>query len=332
MSLHVDVRQLIDDALEVSIVGSFSRIGYLVRCRLYGWRQAPLGALAGRTVLVTGPTSGLGRATAEALAELGARVILLGRSRDRLEVLRTDLIARHGADRFPCVEADMSSLASVRAAVDRIRAEEDRLDVLVDNAGAIQARRSLSPDGIEATFATMVVGPFVLVGGLLPLLQTSAGRVISVVSGGLYAQRLDLDDLQSERAPFDGTLAYARAKRASLVLIREWARRCRGGSVSFNAMHPGWADTPGLAEALPVFYRAMGPLLRTPAEGIDTILWLGTDPQGGRRGGGLYLDRRRRPYDRLPQTRLTSTDRERLWNITVSISGLPDPAPESAAR
>jgi NAD(P)-dependent dehydrogenase (short-subunit alcohol dehydrogenase family) len=324
----MDLRRLADDALEISVVGSFSRLGYLARRHLFGWHEPRPGALDGRTVLVTGPTSGLGRATTESLADLGARVILVGRSRDRLVALSTELMATHDADRFPCVVADMSSLVSVREAVERVRASEGRLDVLIDNAGAIRPRRELSADGIEATFATMVVGPFVLVSGLLPLLEASAGRVISVVSGGLYAQSLDLDDLQSERGPYDGTRAYARAKRASLALVREWSRRRRGGSVRFNAMHPGWADTPGLAETLPGFYRLMGPVLRTPQEGIDTTLWLATDAHAGRRGGELFLDRRARPFDRVPMTRLDLAARRRVWDTVVGLSGLADPGQE----
>lgn len=325
------VRHLLDDALEISVVGSFSRIGYVARRRLYEWRQPQPGVLAGRTVLVTGPTSGLGRATAEALGALGARVVLLGRSRERLEGLSTDLMARHGADRFPYVVADMSSLASVRQAVDRVKASEARLDVLIDNAGAIQPRRQLSEDGIELTFATMVVGPFVLVSGLLPLLGSSAGRVISVVSGGLYVQSLDVSDVQSTRAPFDGMRAYARAKRASLTLVREWARR-RPSGIRFNAMHPGWVDTPGLAQALPAFHRIMRPLLRTAEEGIDTTLWLATEPQAGRRGGELFLDRRARPFDRVPMTRLTAHERQQVWDIVVRLGDIPDPAPHSGVR
>jgi len=92
-----------------------------------------------------------------------------------------------------------------------------------------------------------------------------------------------------------------------------------------NAMHPGWADTPGLAEALPGFYRRMRPILRKPAEGADTIAWLATRPGSG--GGKLYLDRRPRPFDRLPRTRLKAADRRRLWKAIVGLSGSPDPIP-----
>ena len=323
---------LVDDGLEVSIVGSFSRVGIALRRQLFGWEPPPDGALEGRTVLVTGPTSGLGRAATDAIAALGARIVLVGRSEARLAAVRDALVARHGEDRFPIVVADMGSLDSVRDAVRRVEATEARLDVLIDNAGAIFPERRLGPDGIEATLAVLVVGPFVLVSGLLPLLRRTPGaRVISVTSGGMYSQKLDLDDLQSSRGSFSGSRAYARAKRAQTALVREWARRLRGTGMAFSAMHPGWADTPGLAETLPGFYRAMRPLLRTPAEGADTIVWLAADPAGAATSGALYLDRRPRPFDRIPATRLGAADRRRLWDAVVGLSGAADPAPEDRA-
>lgn len=321
---------VLDVLLEVSIVGSFGRPGYLVRRARFEWPDPLPAALDGRTVLVTGPTSGLGRATAESMASLGARVVLVGRSSERLERVRSDLIARHGEDRFPSVVTDMSSLASVRGAVGEVLATEPRLDVLVDNAGAIYPERTLTAEGLEATFATMVAGPFVLVAGLLPLLEASGdGRVITVASGGMYAQRLPLDDLQYERGRYDGTLAYARAKRASVALIREWASRSEG-AVRFDAMHPGWVDTPGLAEQLPGFHRLMDPILRTPEEGIDTIIWLATERDPGRPDGRFYLDRRPRPFDRLRATRLSRAARRRLWDLVAELTATADPAPELA--
>jgi NAD(P)-dependent dehydrogenase (short-subunit alcohol dehydrogenase family) len=165
----------------------------------------------------------------------------------------------------------------------------------------------------------MVAGPFVLIDGLLPLLAASGdGRVISVVSGGMYAQALPLDDLQFEQGDYDGTRAYARAKRASAMLVREWARRF-DGPVSFDAMHPGWADTPGLAKSLPRFHELMRLLLRTPSEGVDTIAWLATAPSEGRPDGRLYLDRRSRPFDRVPATRLIAAERRHLWDAVVQL-------------
>jgi dehydrogenase/reductase SDR family protein 12 len=349
----VDLRALLDDGLEISVVGSFTRIGPAVRRRLFGWSAPPAGAMAGRTVLVTGPTSGLGRAATDALAALGARVILVGRSAERIGRLRDELVHVHGEDRFPIVVADMGSLASVRAAVARILETESRLDVLVDNAGAIYPERIEGPDGIEATLAVLAVGPFALVAGLLPLLRRTPGaRVIAVTSGGMYTQRLDLDDLQSRAGEYTGALAYARSKRAQTALVREWSRRFAGSrqsasgvpasrvpasgvpgpgvppsGVSFAVMHPGWADTPGLAETLPGFHRLMRPLLRTAAEGADTIVWLATHADPASTSGRLYLDRRPRPFDRVPSTRLTAADRRRLWDEIVALSGEPDPSP-----
>ena len=329
--MSVDTGSLIDTALEVSVVGSFSRVGFQVRRWLFGWAAPADGSLAGRTALVTGPTSGLGRETVDGLAELGARVVLVGRSATRLAAVRDALVAAHGEDRFPIVVADMGSLVSVRAAVAQVLASEERLDILVDNAGAIYPERLIGPDGIEATLAIMAVAPFVLISGLLPLLERSGdGRVISVTSGGLYTQALDLDDLQWATETFSGPRAYARVKRVQTTLVREWARRLRTAgrtSVTINAMHPGWADTPGLAEQLPGFYDTMRPLLRSAAEGVDTIIWLATEPGAGAGGGRLYLDRRPRPFDRVPSTRVSAADRRRLWDIVVGLTGDPDPIP-----
>ena len=308
----MDPRALLDAGLEISFVGSFTRIGPAVRRRLFGWSSPLAGAMAGRTVLVTGPTSGLGRAATDELAALGARVVLVGRSEERLTRLRDELVRVHGEDRFPVVVADMGSLVSVRAAVAQILETESRLDVLVDSAGAIHPERVEGPDGIEATLAVLVVGPFALVAGLLPLLRrTPDARVIAVTSGGMYFQRLDLDDLQSSVGEFTGARAYARSKRAQTALVREWSRRLAGSGVSFAVMHPGWADTPGLAEALPGFYGRMRPLLRTVADGADTITWLATHPEPATTSGRLFLDRRPRPFDGLPSTRLTAADRRR---------------------
>ena len=318
---------VVDDALEVSVAGSFSAIGWEVRRGLWAWEAPHPGVLDGRTVAITGPTSGLGRELAFTLGGLGARLLLVGRDAAKLEGLLMELARDQGTDRSAVVIADMASMGSVRAAVDRIRASEDRLDVLVDNAGAINPSRRETADGLEAMFALLVVGPFALEAGLLPLLRrTPASRVIAVTSGGMYTQSLPLDDLQSRRGAWSGPRAYARAKRAQVALMREWARRLRG-EVAFTAMHPGWADTPGLAEALPGFHRVMGPVLRTPGQGIDTATWLAThrDPSGI--NGRLHLDRRARPFDRLPSTRLSAEQRRGLWDVVAGLAGVGEDGP-----
>ena len=276
---------LIDGLLEWSIVGSFSRIGSAVRRRLFDWSDPSAGVLLGRTVLVTGPTSGLGRddrptaLPGSVRASSSSGVTPPG---SRPSAPRSP--PRTAADRAVAVVADMSSHPLRRRGRGaRSAPEEGRLDVVIDNAGAMFPERTVAPDGIEATLATMVVGPFALIAGLLPLLRgTGQARVVAVTSGGMYAQPLDLDDLAWARRPWSGTRAYAQAKRAQVALIREWARRVPPDEVAFSAMHPGWAATPGLAASLPGFSRLMGPLLRTPDEGADTAIWLAADPVGSR--------------------------------------------------
>jgi dehydrogenase/reductase SDR family member 12 len=333
----MDLRTLADDLLELVVVPSFSRIGPVVRSRLYGWTAPPEGALVGMTALVTGATGGLGGATARALSRLGARVILVGRDGPRLASLRDELVGEgrtHAPGprlapegRFPIVVADLSSLAQVRSAVEEILAVAPRLDVVVDNAGAIYAERTTGPDGGEASLALMAVGPFALIAGLMPSLGRSADpRVISVTSGGMYAQALDLDDLDGDRISYSGPRFYARAKRAQVALVREWARRSPGRHVTFVSMHPGWAATPGLAASLPGFTRLLGPLLRSPDEGIETITWLATVRRDAIEPGRMYLDRRPRPFDRVPWTRLDPADRRRLWQLVAERAGVGDPS------
>ena len=221
----------------------------------------------------------------------------------------------------------MASLGAVRAAAAEILEATSRIDVVVDNAGTMLPRREVTPEGFERTFATMVLGPFVLASRLLPALAASpGGRIVAVTSGGMYAQSLPLDDLEFERGEYDGSRAYARAKRAQVALVREWARRLAPRGIAVNAMHPGWADTPGLEAALPGFRRLVGPWLRTPAEGVDSILWLAASPGAGSMTGRLVLDRRPRPFDRLPSTRLSAEDRRELWGRVVALTGEADRA------
>ncbi len=324
----VEPAVVIDDLLEISVIGSFSRIGYDLRRRLFDWSMPSPGALAGRTVLLTGVTSGLGRTAADRLASLGAKLILAGRDDAKVRSVRDDIVRTHGDAGHAAVVVDMASLPSIHDAIERILGTESRLDVVIDNAGAIFPSRQVTADGIEATLATMVVGPFTLIAGLLPLLAATPGsRVVSVTSGGQYVERLHLDDLQSTAQAWDGTRAYARAKRAQVSLMREWSRRIPPSQIAFSAMHPGWADTPGLAASLPGFHRWMGPLLRSPEQGVDTMVWLTSDPGATDLAGRLVLDRRARPFDRIPSTRVTPMDRRRLWDAVVDLARIADPRP-----
>ncbi len=317
---------LIDDLLEILVVPSFTRAGFAIRGRLFAWAAADSSSMVGRTVVITGPTSGLGREAAGSFARMGARIVLVGRDAGRLERTAAELQGETPDAPIRTIVADMSSLASVRAAADRILGGELRIDVIVDNAGAMFAERQVTPEGFERTFATMVLGPFVLIARLLPRLAESPdARIVAVSSGGMYTQALPLDDLGFERGTYDGPRAYARAKRAQVALIREWARRLRDRGIVANAMHPGWADTPGLEASLPGFRNLVGGLLRTPAEGADTTVWLVAADEGRTTTGRVFLDRRPRPFDRLPSTRLSASDRRTLWDSVVTMTAESDP-------
>lgn len=323
------MRDLIDTALEISVIGSFSSLGIRTRRVLYGWQEPSPDVLVGRTVVITGPTSGLGRQAAHQLATLGAHLVLVGRSREKLVALQADLATRHGEDRFRVVVADMSTLDSVREAAATIADDERRIDVLIDNAGAMFSERSETSDGIEKTLAVLAVGPFVLLSGLLPRLRSTPGsRVVAVSSGGMYTQPLILDDLNWRQRPYSGPRAYAHGKRAQVMLAREWARRLGDSDPAVVAMHPGWADTPGLASSLPGFRGVMQPILRTPSEGVDTLMWLATATELAGLAGTFVHDRRPRPFDRVPITRVDPAQRRQLWRKLVELARVRDPLPD----
>jgi dehydrogenase/reductase SDR family member 12 len=311
----VALEHLVDETIEALVLPSFTRIGYDVRRRLFDWEPLERFSMEGRVVAVTGATSGLGELTATTLARLGARVLVLGRSERKANDTRDRIRRETGSDDVDIYVVDMSDIGAVRKVAAEIRSAEPRLDVLVHNAGALLNDRQTSVDGYEMTFATMVLGPFVLTPELLPLLaQGDDARVITVTSGGMYTQPLHVDDLQITQAPYRGTVAYARAKRAQVVLTRLWAKKHRGSSVVFHAMHPGWADTPGLEASLPRFRRLIDPIIRTPAQGADTIVWLAAAPEPARSSGELWLDRRPRSFDKLPGTRVSAEEAARLWD------------------
>lgn len=311
---------MLDTLLDRTVVPGYTSAGYRLR-RALG-RDEELPRLDGRIVLVTGATAGLGLAAAEGFARLGAGVRLLARDRGRGERARERIAAASGNDAVAVELCDLSDLSAVRAFADAFAAREPRLDVLVNNAGVLLPERRESVDGIELTLATNVLGPFLLTNLLTGLLERSApARIISVSSGGMYTQRIDVDDLQTERRAYDGPAVYARTKRAQVILTELWAERLQGTGVVAHAMHPGWADTPGVEHSLPTFHRLTRPLLRTPEQGADTIVWLGAADEPARSSGEFWHDRRRRPTHRVPWTKETEEDRRRLWTACAELSG-----------
>jgi dehydrogenase/reductase SDR family member 12 len=250
-------------------------------------------------------------------------VLVLARDRSRGNRAVGEIVRGTANTDVHLVVGDLSDLASLRAAAADVAGLVSSLDVLVHNAGALQAERTLSRDGIELTFATNVVGPFALTALLTEALRVAApSRIVSVSSGGMYTQSLDVDDLQTERRPYKGAAVYARTKRAQIVLTEEWTRRLGGLGITAHAMHPGWVDTPGIEASLPRFHKLVGPALRTPEEGADTIVWLGAAAEPLRKPGRFWHDRRDRPTHRLPGTATSREDAARLWEACERLTGL----------
>ena len=323
-----DPANVVDTLLEAPIVPSFSRIGYEARKRLEGWNELSDYDLTGQTIVVTGATSGLGKAAAARLADSGATVVVVGRTAESNERAVDELISASGNHNISQVPADMGDYDEVRALADRVLSDHERLDVLIHNAGALTNEREDAPDGTESTVASQVVGPFLLTTLVLERLRRSApARVLTMSSGGMYSTGLTVKNLEMAADDYKGTEQYARVKRAQVTLNEMWAERFGGDGVHFHALHPGWADTPGVDRSLPGFAKVMGPLLRTADQGADTLVWLAADDQPLDSNGRFWLDRRVRSIHKLGSTRRTDTpDRRReLWDWVVDQAGV-DPA------
>lgn len=315
----------IDGALEWSVVGSFTRVGAAVRRRVDHWEAAATRDLSGRVVVVTGATSGIGRAAALALARAGASVEIVGRDGTRTAAAAEALREESRSASVGHVVANTGDLEAVRRAAAELLARHSRIDVLIHNAGALDDVRGESPQGIEQTVASQVVGPFLLTALLLPALEAAGpARVLWVSSGGMYSEPLAVDRLEMPASAYDGVTAYARAKRAQVTLTELLDERLRDRGVVVQSMHPGWADTPGVARSLPTFRRVVGPLLRTPDGAADTLVWLASaDGAPLQQPGRFWHDRRPRPTHRLAKTRRADTpsERQRLWDWVVAKSG-----------
>lgn len=299
------IDRIVDGLLEATVVPGFSKIGPAVRRRLFHWED-PAADLAGRVAVVTGSSSGIGRAIATDLARMGATVWVTSRSQERADRAAAEIADTAGAGATVGHGVDMGELDEVRAFAARLRAETPAIDILLHNAGALTEERLTTSAGIEATLATHLVGPYLLTRELVDHLAPGA-RILFMSSGGMYTQGLTLHGLEMSESSYGGATAYARAKRAQVVLAGLLGEELAGRAV-VHAMHPGWAATPGVTAGIPVFDTVMGPLLRSPEEAADTAVWLATADEPARTTGDFWHDRRRRRTTYLPGT---ATDPER---------------------
>jgi retinol dehydrogenase-14 len=292
--------------------------------------------LGGKTCLVTGASSGIGRETAAALAGQGARVVLVCRDRTRGEAVRSEISDRTGNDAIELMLADLSSQQQVRQLADAFLATHDRLHVMVNNAGTFEGVRSVTEDGLETTFAVNHLAPFLLTNLLLPVLTASApSRIVTVSSTGHgYGTTIHFDDLQCERR-YGAMRAYSQSKLANVLFTYELARRLEGTGVTANCLHPGGVNTKllryrGVAGALVGGALAIGrPFMLSPAQGAETPVYLSSslDVEGVT---GAYFAKQR-----AVRTSKASYDKEtmrRLWEVSAALTGLDSAANRANVR
>jgi NAD(P)-dependent dehydrogenase (short-subunit alcohol dehydrogenase family) len=284
-------------------------------------RKSPNLLMAGKTVLVTGGTAGIGKATALGLARLGAHVAITGRDQTRVESTAREI--RAGGERVDTFVADLSVQSHVRRLADEARQRLPRIDVLVNNVGGYWNTRHLTADGREHTFALNHLAPFLLTNLLLDRLTHSApARVVTVASNAQAMGHIDFDDLDGERS-YSGARAYNQSKLANVLFTYELARRLRGTSVTANALHPGLVSTafgvedPGRAQRLLVPF--LRPFMKTPARGAATSIHVASAPDLEQVTGRYFANSKPKTSAKPSYDETTAT---RLWQVSADLVGL----------
>jgi NAD(P)-dependent dehydrogenase (short-subunit alcohol dehydrogenase family) len=282
--------------------------------------QIQNGSMTGKRVIVTGPTSGFGKEIATQLTALGAELVLACRDLGRGERTADEIARRTGAKNCVVMRIDKSNQQSIHEFARQYRERYPRLDVLINNAGIHRSQRQTSVDGIELTFATNVLGYYLLTRDLIDLLRACApARIVNVASN--FASDLDLADLQFERRDYEGLKAYAQSKACDRMLTWALARRLEGSGVTANAMAPGLVVRTGLLRDASLAVRLkmrIGSLFlgRSIAQGADTAIWLAssTEVEGS---NGRFFDRRQE----VPCKFRNVETEEQLWSICEGMSG-----------
>lgn len=277
----------------------------------------------GKIVMVTGATDGIGKATAHALAALGATVLVVGRNPAKISATIAEIGAAGNTQQLDSFQADFSSLAQVRRLAEQVRARYDRLDVLINNAGTIFSERGETVDGFERTFAVNHLAPFLLTNLLLDLIvQSAPARIVNVSSMGHRFSGMNFDNLQAQRS-YNSMNVYGQSKLANVMFTYELARRLSDKGVTVNALHPGGVatnmghDQTGLSE------RVIATLLRyaglTAANGARTSVYLAASPEVTTVTGQYFVRRKARrssaaSYDQAAQAR--------LWQVSAELTGV----------
>jgi len=277
--------------------------------------------MKGKTIVATGGTSGIGEAAVVTLAGLGARIVLIARDAARAKATMAKLEAKAPGLGHQVHLADLSSVAETGKVGAAIAASEPRIDVLINNAGALFSNRRVTPEGLELTFALNHMSYFVLTEALRNRLVASApARIVSTSSTAHLGASLDFDDLQSARS-YNGLKAYGRSKLANILFTRELARRLAGTGVTANCFHPGvvatrFGDASGGLAGL--MFPILRPFFISPEKGADTLIYLASSPDVAKTTGEYFVKRK------IVQPSATARDdkaAERLWEASEKLAG-----------
>ena len=295
----------------------FTRLGY--RRARKDWRPDSA-FLKGKHMVITGASSGLGYSAALELARRQASLTLVMRNEKKAAEVVENIRKETGNQDISVEIADLALLGDVELLAQRLLEQGRPIHALINNAGALFNERQETAEGIEVNLALLLLSPYRLTLALQPLLAEAHGsRVINVLSGGMYTQKLSVDSLlEKSDQTYQGAAAYAQAKRGLMVATEDLAQRWEKDGIVVNAMHPGWADTPGVESALPLFHRVTRNVLRSPEEGADTMVWLAAAGEAAQVSGQFFLDRKAVPVHLQGRTRETVQERSRLLNFLAN--------------
>jgi NAD(P)-dependent dehydrogenase (short-subunit alcohol dehydrogenase family) len=285
----------------------------------------------GKICLVTGATNGIGKATAQALAQMGATVVIVGRDAQKAEQVTGEIRAASGNQNVDWLLADLSAQQEVRRLAGEFMSKYPHLHVLLNNAGGTFTTRQVSVDGIEMTFALNHLAYFLLTNLLLDTIKASApARIINVSSDAHSGGKIDFENLQGERS-YSSFGPYGNSKLANILFTTELARRLEGTGVTVNALHPGLTSTgfgknnPGL---LMKIMGAVIPLIaRSPEKGAETSIYLASSPEVQSITGKYYVD------CKVTQPAPQAADMvvaKKLWDVSAEMAHLADAVPEMA--
>ncbi len=302
--------QKLADKLVIPGMAGFTKFGY--RQAKKRW-QPVTRSVKGKHIIVSGATSGLGLATALDLAARGAHLTLVARDESKGQGVVDQIKRQTGNTHIALEIADLSLMANVKALSQRLLEKGDAIDVLVNNAGALFNEYQVTSEGFEKSFALLLLSPYLLTEALHPMLvKAGNARVINVSSGGMYAKRISINNLQTKEEGYRGTGAYAMCKRGLVIMSERWAEKWASDNISVHCMHPGWAATPGVESSLPTFNRIMKYSLRSSEEGADTITWLACANEVDDATGLFWLDRVPHTTHLFNSTRENDAQRDQL--------------------